>query len=314
MIKFAVARPLVTRPLLRTVCTLLPLAMAQGSFAAAAQQDTAAQVGVLVMAHGGDNAWNAIVLNAVEPLREQLPVAVALGMAERSSMQTAVAELEAVGVQRAVVVRLFISGASFRAQTEYLLDLNDEIPRFFMGHEGPEPPARVARRAEVTISEAGLVDSPLVGQILSDRVAALSSEPESETVLILAHGMGSESDNDALLHAMDARAETVRAAAPYQRVVVETLREDWQDPRAAAETRIRTLLQDSAHDGDRVIVVPLRVAGFGDYAEVLQGLEYQADGRGLLPHPLMSEWIRRTTTRAICQAGWDSSRGAASSC
>jgi len=210
-------------------------------------------------------------------------------------MQAAIAELEAAGVQRAVVVRLFVSGASFRAQTEYLLDLSDHAPRFFMGHES----------IDVAISDAGLVDSPLVGQVLSERVAALSIEPERETILILAHGMGLESDNDALLSAMESRAETIRAAAPYQRVVVETLREDWQDPRAEAEARIRSLLHRAAQNGDRVIVVPLRVSGFGDYADVLEGLEYEADGLGLLPHPLMTEWILQAVTLAVSNAGWE---------
>lgn len=304
LVKFAIRRLLATHPFLRVACALvLLLAVAQGSIAAP-QHLAATEIGVLVMAHGGDEAWNQTVLDAVGPLRKQFPVAVALGMAERTSMQAAVAELEAAGVQRAVVVRLFISGASFRAQTEYLLDLSDDAPHFFMGHEGPEPPERLARALDITISEAGLVDSPLVGQILAERVAALSIEPERETILILAHGMGLESDNDALLRAMESRAETVRAAAPYRRVVVETLREDWQDPRAEAEARIRALLRDATIAGERVIVVPLRVSGFGDYAEVLEGLEYVADGRGLLPHPLMSDWLRQSAAHAACKAGW----------
>jgi len=305
LVKFAIPRLPGVDPFLRAACPLaLLLALSPGSIASP-QESAAAQIGVLVMAHGGNEAWNATVLDAAGPLQEQLPVAVALGMAERASMQAAIAELEAAGVQRAVVVRLFVSGASFRAQTEYLLDLSDHAPRFFMGHEGPEPPDRLQRSIDVAISDAGLVDSPLVGQVLSERVAALSIEPERETILILAHGMGLESDNDALLSAMESRAETIRAAAPYQRVVVETLREDWQDPRAEAEARIRSLLHRAAQNGDRVIVVPLRVSGFGDYADVLEGLEYEADGLGLLPHPLMTEWILQAVTLAVSNAGWE---------
>ena len=280
------------------------LAVGPGS-TVAAQETSDASIGVLVMAHGGEAAWNDTVLAAVAPLQRQLPVAVALGMADRAALQAAIAELEAAGVQRAVVVRMFVSGASFRTQTEYLLGLSDDVPRFFMDHEGPEPPDRVMRSIEVVISEGGLGDSPLVGQILSERVAALSLNPARETVLILAHGMGRESDNEALLRAMESRAEAVRAAASYRRVIVETLREDWEGPRSDAEARIRALVEGATNAGERVIVVPFRVSGFGPYAKVLEGLEYAADGRGLLPHPLLIEWIRRSAGRAACAAGWE---------
>lgn len=307
MVKIPVTRWFFARPSLRAACPLLLLLPGVGLESIATPQEAVApRIGVLVMAHGGDTAWNETVLAAVAPLQEQLPVAVAMGMAERPSLQAAVAKLEAAGVERAVVVRLFVSGAAFRAQTEYLLGLSDDAPHFFMSHEGPAPPSRVAHSIDVTISEAGLVDSPLVGQVLSERAEALSLEPEHETILILAHGMAQESDNNTLLRAMESRAETVRAAASYRRVVVETLREDWPDLREVAEARIRTLVQSAATAGDRVIVIPLRVAGFGDdYANALEGLEYEADGRGLLPHPLMTEWIRRTVARAVSNAGWE---------
>lgn len=239
MLDVAIARLLSVHSFRLASRPLVFLLAISAASAVPAQQADRASIGALVMAHGGDAAWNDTVLDAVAPLQKQLPVAVALGMADRTSLQAAIAELESAGVQRAVVVRTFLSGASFRAQTEYLLGLRDDAPRFFMGHEGPEPPDRLARSIEVAISGAGLGDSPLVGQILSQRVAALSLDPERETVLILAHGMGPESENLALLGAMQERADTVRGAAPYRRVIVDTLREDWDVLRAEAESRIR---------------------------------------------------------------------------
>lgn len=38
---------------------------------------------------------------------------------------------------------------------------------------------------------------------------------------------------------------------------------------------------------------PYRVQGFGPYARVLDGLDYMADGRGLLPHPNVGRWIEK---------------------
>ncbi len=191
--------------------------------------------GVLIMAHGGDEAWNETVAALVAPLRDEMPVEIAFGMAERGPLQSAVRRLEAAGVGRIAVVRLFIWGDSFLPQTEYLFGLTDEVPRFFMGHQGPEPPARIEHRAQVVLSRVGLVDSPQIGRILRDRVAALSQTPERESVLILAHGLGGEADNAALLAAMDERAREIRDAALYRRVHVDTLREDWAEPREAAE-------------------------------------------------------------------------------
>ena len=42
-------------------------------------------------------------------------------------------------------------------------------------------------------------------------------------------------------------------------------------------------------------VVPFRVSGFGPYARVLEGLDYEASGQGLLPHANVSKWIENQT-------------------
>ena len=78
-----------------------------------------------------------------------------------------------------------------------------------------------------------------------------------------------------------------------RRVQVETLREDWPEKRKVSEARIRAFVEQSAKDGGRVIVIPYRVAGFGPYAKVLEGLEYASDGQGLLPSPQVVGWVRR---------------------
>jgi hypothetical protein len=66
---------------------------------------------------------------------------------------------------------------------------------------------------------------------------------------------------------------------------VETLREDWPDKRQAAEVRIRGFVERADREGGRAIVIPFRVQGFGPYTEVLNGLDYVSDGRGLVPSP-----------------------------
>jgi hypothetical protein len=112
-------------------------------------------------------------------------------------------------------------------------------------------------------------------------------------VLVLAHGPGDDTENEEWLAQIDARAEAIRTAAPFRRVEVATLREDWPEERKVAEQQIRGFVERAAAEGGRAIVIPFRVHGFGPYADVLQGLEYTSSGDGLLPHANVTTWIER---------------------
>ena len=263
-------------------------------------------VGVLVMAHGGSAIWNEAVHDAVGPLARDFPVEIALGMADSVSLQQGVTALENRGVVRIAVVRLFISGHSFREQTEYLLGLRSAPPASWAGHSGAGHGAGtrpVGRRADLLISAHGIAESPVVGAILRQRVARLSVDPRNESVLVLAHGMGNEDENGDVLRAMDLVLDSIRTLGPFRSVRGETLREDWPTERQAAEQRVRTFVQGHAAEG-AVLVVPLRLAGFGPYGNVLAGLAYRADSTGLLPHPLVTEWLRATAWEVMCKARW----------
>lgn len=273
------------------------------------------RVGVLVMAHGGSEAWNATVEEAVRPLAAEVPTTIAYGMADPETLATGLAELTAAGADRIAVVRLFISGESFLHQTDYLLGLRDDPPRWFAGHASggdaapAGPPPRLEIAGEIEIVRSGLVDGPEIGGILRERVRDLTTNPEAAAVLLIGHGMPSESSNDALLARMEALADSVRVAAPYREVRVETLREDWAEKRAPAEARIRAWVSGIAASGATAIVVPFRLSGFGPYAKVLDGLDYVAAGIGLLPHPIVSAWLRGRAADAFCDRGWSETLG-----
>jgi len=79
----------------------------------------------------------------------------------------------------------------------------------------------------------------------------------------------------------------------FWKVEVQTLRENWPEKREASEKRIRAFVAGAASEGSQAIVIPFRVHGFGPYKEVLDGLDYAADGRGLPPHPAVTRWIER---------------------
>ncbi|MBI3983229.1 MAG: hypothetical protein HY337_09965 [Gemmatimonadetes bacterium] len=290
-------------------CALL-LAACSGALPSTVPRTTPAPeptVGVLVMAHGGSPAWNAAVQDAVAPLGRKLPVEIAFGMADSASLQQGVTALEQRGVERIAVVRLFISGHSFRHQTEYVLGLRADPPAVWVGHasegHGPHATGPVRRRADVRLSANGIAESPVVGTILKERVERLSVDPRRESVLVLAHGMENDEENADVLRGLISSLDSIRAPGSFRVVRGETLREDWQAEREVAERRIRRFVEDAATDGD-VLVVPFRLSGFGPYAEVLSGLRYRADSTGLLPHPLVAEWIRETAEEVVCGAGW----------
>lgn len=255
--------------------------------------------GVLVMAHGGGPQWNKDVLAAVEPLKNDYNIEVAFGMADAASMQEGVRQLEARGARHIGVVRLFISGESFKERTEQILGLIPGAPTkpsdAHAGHgEGHSMEFwRLDSQSSFALSERGLVEATEMGDVLATRAATLSKDAAREDVLILAHGPDDDTENERWLQQLDARADVVRKAQPFHAVQVETLREDWPGKRAAAELRIRAFVERAGKEGRRAVVIPFRVQGFGPYAKVLEGLDYVCDGQGLIPHPSVTAWIER---------------------
>lgn len=339
-------------------CGASPKADAPAPTTAATQAATPVgkDFGVLLMAHGGSPEWDAGVLEAVAPLREKYAIEVAFGMADAASLQDAVRKLEAKGVRKIGVVRLFVSGESFVDETEKIFGLRPGAPPASAagsavhpialammdagsgghgggapgaahGHGAHAPPAgsaapsghdphaggahgahaghggghgghsmayyRVDTHSTYALSLHGLADADGMGTILADRAAALSKAAPKEDVLILAHGPGDDGENGRWIAKLDARAGAIRTRAPFRRVQVETLREDWPDKRAAAETKIRAFVERAKAEGGTAIVIPFRVQGFGPYADVLHGLDYTADKKGLIPHAEVTKWIER---------------------
>jgi basic membrane lipoprotein Med (substrate-binding protein (PBP1-ABC) superfamily) len=120
------ARP---RPLAVSLLALVGLALLAACattrpVASAASTD----FGVLLMAHGGDQAWDREVAQAMAPLRQEFPLEIAFGMADAGSIERAVQRLEAQGAQRIGVVRLFVTGESWYERTEQILGLSPGAP------------------------------------------------------------------------------------------------------------------------------------------------------------------------------------------
>jgi sirohydrochlorin cobaltochelatase len=272
----------------------------------------APDVGVLIMAHGGTPEWDGAVVQAIQSVRGTLPTALALGMADPTTMQAALDSLSRAGVETIAVVRLFLSGESFLQDTEFYLGLRDDPSPMagMMMHGGDAhaghgahagPPSPLEHSAEILLERRGLSEAPVASSIVLDRAMDVSIDPARESVIVVAHGMGDEGENQRVLDNMAASVETLRGAG-FGEVHAATLREDWPEARAVAEAEIRDWVATRAARGDRVIVVPYRLFGFGGYAEVLEGLTY-VPADGLLPHDLVSTWIEDSAASLFCGAG-----------
>ncbi|MDE0249315.1 MAG: hypothetical protein OXO56_15485 [Gammaproteobacteria bacterium] len=262
------------------------------------------RLGVLVMAHGGRAEWNGQVRASVSELGERIPLAVAFGMADPHTLQTALDELGARGAGTIAVVRLFLSGDSFLHQTEFLFGLRPDPPaRAMMGHRmvaGSDLPL-LETEARILMDLAGMAGSDQVNGIVLARAGGSSPDAPETGVLLIAHGMGAEEDDRRLLGAMERSAAELRTAG-HGEVRTATLREDWAEARAAAEEEIRATVSRMGGEWDHVVVIPYRVFGFGPYAEVLEGLDYVGT-EGLLPHSLVGEWVAARSSAVFCAAG-----------
>lgn len=118
--------------MIRSVSCLILLALVAGNVVAQKRN-----VGVIVLAHGAGPQWNQQVNDATKGIAAKYPTEVAFGMALPRTMQLAIDKLEARGVDKIVVVPLFISSHSFIIrQSEYLLGLRQELaePPVVMDH------------------------------------------------------------------------------------------------------------------------------------------------------------------------------------
>jgi sirohydrochlorin ferrochelatase len=268
--------------------------------------------GVVVMAHGGPLAWNEGVTEMLRPLSRQYDLEIAFGMADAYSLQEAISKLESRGVTNIGVVRLFISGESWLERTGQILGLQEGAPERpepepepqmhgEHGDQGASEPHmghrmefwRVDSEARFRLSQEGLSEAPEMDAVLIERVLALSTNPENEDVLILAHGPGDDAENERWLQYINERAASLRNGYDFSAVKVATLREDWPEKREAAQQVVRDYVGKASAAGRKALVVPYRVYGFGPYADVLDGLDYVADETGLVPHPAVASWIAR---------------------
>jgi sirohydrochlorin ferrochelatase len=298
----------------------------------------AEKVGVLVLAHGGSDTWNQWVVDATKGIAQKYPVEIAFGMALPRTIQEGINKLEAKGVNKIVVVPLFISSHSFIIrQTEYLLKKRDVLaePAVVMDHApgaqhgapaagnghgaagghggghgdhgGGEPVLEQLNfKSEIVMTRA-LDDNPVVADILYDRIKELSTNPARETVIIVGHGPNPEEDNRNWVAAMESLAAQIlekqqKAGNPSRQIFSVTVRDDADKAiYEQAKENLRGIVRQAGKQGE-VIVVPLLLSKGGveqGIVKRLEGLTYKWSGRTLLPDPRFEQFITSSVNGAI---------------
>ena len=267
--------------------------------------------GVMVMAHGGSAEWNAHLAEAVAPLRGDFPVEMALGMADAGSIEDAIRRLESRGVNHVGVVRVFISGESWHERTLQILGVEEGAP------PRPDPQRLAEIRARMRmpmgfwkvdtdlafhVSVDGLADAAEIDEVITSRIRSLSSDPENEVAVVIAHGPGDDAENARWLEKIAERTRKAGEQLGLREIRIFTLREDWPEKRREAEQEIRAYIEKSNAEGLTPLVAPFRLQGFGPYEDVLAELDYRANGLGLLPHPNVARWVARQAEELQAEA------------
>lgn len=307
---------------LATAALALALALALAPARAAAQSTKSA---ILVLAHGGNAAWNGNVLDIVRTIDRDQPAEVAFGMATRANIQAAIARLEAKGATEIVAVPLFISShSSIIRSTEYLLGLRTDappelaryakmshgtspaggagaVPAGTAGHDahaghGAAPAADgttpVVTKLRIRMTKA-LDDHPLLAAIAADRARSISKTPSREAVVLAVHGPVTDADNELWLKDLRTVAKSVTG---YDAVDVLSLRDDAPAlVRDAATEALRATVKAHRDAGRDVLVVPILLS-YGGIEEKLKsrlaGLEYRLPAQGIAPDARLVEWIK----------------------
>ncbi|MDX6767923.1 MAG: CbiX/SirB N-terminal domain-containing protein [Elusimicrobiota bacterium] len=302
--------------------TALALALSLAAAAAGPAAPAAPSYGILLLAHGGDPSWNAEVEALRARVDASVPVETALGMADAAAIKAASERLRARGAAKIVAVPLFVhSRSEVMDQTRFVLGLAEKpsevlregLARMAKAHAAHAARGHAARGHAApgghhahafsteravppvpTVLTAALDDDPLVSGILLARAKALSRDPKTETVVLVAHGPVDPAALPAWEKDLAAHAARLKADGGFRAVHGLTLRDDAAPVvRAAAVARLRAAVKAGA-SGGRTLVVPALLARGGIEAKIpkeLAGLDYAWDGRTLMPDAGFEAWL-----------------------
>ena len=290
----------------------LAVLVATLSSCATAAAQTAAPIGTIVVAHGGDSLWNRLVIETAQTARTGGPLEVSFLMgpaAKTTRFQDAVARLEARNVSAIVVVPMLVSSHSGHYdQIRYLVGDSVQLDAAMTHHLHMAGIERPRARVPLRLSRA-MDNAPEVARVLLARAQALAPDAGRRAVFIVGHGANSAEDHAAWMANLREVADSVRQWGGFRDVRVDLVRDDAPAAvRAEAVRRVREIIElQHQVTGLPVIVSPVLVSkgsiNRDKLPRDLAGLPIVYSGDPLLPHPEMAWWIERRVREAARPIG-----------
>lgn len=245
--------------------------------------------GILVLAHGFGQQGDLALRRRMEPVGEQQPSAMALGMSMAMSdhIQLALDDLTAAGADDIVIIPVVSSRYStLMRQWAYIFGLQGE-PEY-------ATVPRVKTTARLHFAEP-MEDHPFVVDILSDHAAEISKDKAKEEIIIVAHGPLDPRDNERQLEMLGGMAKLLYAEG-YAGVYPITLQDDApKDVRQANVDRMRELVTEIEARGNTPMVITNLIGTRMVQSSIrrdLNGMNYRYNFRGLVQHEKFIEWVQ----------------------
>jgi sirohydrochlorin ferrochelatase len=265
------------------------------------------EVGLLVVAHGASQEWNAQVnalVGQVNWTRGPIETAFLMGdEAASHGWRESVTRLIADGATSIVVVPLMVSshGEHYR-QVLYYSGNADRLPEGLSGHAHEVPyhpvPMGVTR---------ALDDAPELAETIALRW--LEGAAASGPLVLLGHGPSENDDAEAWLADFSSVARHLRNQGHGEEIRLALLRDDASPPvRTEAIRALRdTISTLASRSGDSVTVMTILVAR-GALTRIkiptdLEGLPVHYIPSVLAPLPPIARWIERVAQAGVRTAG-----------
>ncbi|MBI4668732.1 MAG: hypothetical protein HY747_06040, partial [Elusimicrobia bacterium] len=244
--------------------------------------------------------------------------------AQVRDIENALKKLESKKIKQAICVPLLInSNSEIFERLAYALGKREKPPEYLSAQNDRQANAAAAQerqmkgknglRLEMPVKSpvaidlkqvktkistklvSALDDHPCAAEILLERVRKLSKKPVQEAVAMAAEGLLAPAAQAAWLETGRNVVRRVKEEGGFADCQVFGFSDN--APQAIREkqaAQIRNFVQQQSRERRRVIIVPylMNAGGFGkSMAKVLSGLFYKIGQEGLMPHPLIEQWV-----------------------
>ncbi|MBT8440973.1 MAG: hypothetical protein KJO76_01210, partial [Gammaproteobacteria bacterium] len=254
--------------------------------------------GVLILSHGVGKNSDRMLRDALRPVGEEQPTAIAFGMAMMTSshLQSTVDDLTERGAETIVLVQngTTTDYNSLTRQWKYI---------FGLGEEATYLDVPVIESDATFIMSEPFGDHQLITDILYDHVKEVSENAANEVVIIVGHGPEDNVDNEPDLEILSAHVERIKAKGEFADVRIINLQDDAIPPiRKSNVKKLRRWIQKADDKGQDVIVVAIAAASHGVQTHIandLRGLNYKFADKGMSEHPKYVEWLASAISETL---------------